>query len=116
MEWRSKMQKNKLKVIHYLNQFFGQIGGEEKTDVGFSIEKKPVGPGLAMQKELGELAARWLAEHPGYEKSIEDTDPVFEEIGDLLHLVLAFCNTQGINSEDCVKATIEKRRKNRENN
>ncbi|MFC1625623.1 MazG-like family protein [Patescibacteria group bacterium] len=66
---------------------------------------------LAMQEELGELAARWLAEHPGYEKSIKDTDPIPEEVGDLVHLVLAFCNTQGINFEECVDATIKKRRK-----
>ena len=64
---------------------------------------------LAMQEELGELAARWLAEHPGYEKSLKDTDPVPEEIGDLLQLALAFCNTQNINFEECVEATIEKR-------
>lgn len=48
------MGKSKLKVIHYLNQFFGQIGGEEKTDVGFTLRKEPVGPGVALQKELGD--------------------------------------------------------------
>jgi len=66
---------------------------------------------LAMQEELGELTARWLAEHPGYEKSMEDTDPIPEEVGDLVHLILAFCNTQGINFEECVEATVTKRKK-----
>lgn len=66
---------------------------------------------LAMQEELGELSARWLAEHPEYEKSAADTDPIPEEVGDLVHLILAFCNTQEINFEKCVEATIEKRRK-----
>lgn len=64
---------------------------------------------LAMQEELGELVGRWLAEHPGYEKSIEDTDPIPEEVGDLVHLILAFCNTQGIDVAEAVEATIEKR-------
>ncbi len=64
---------------------------------------------LAIQKELSELTARWLAEHPGYEKSMEDTDPIPEEIGDLVYFALAFCNAQGINFEECVEATIEKR-------
>ena len=64
-----------------------------------------------MQEELGELVARWLAEHPGYEKSAEDTDPIPEEIGDLICLILAFCNTQDINYEKCVEATIKKRKK-----
>jgi len=65
---------------------------------------------LAMQEELGELCARWLAEHPGYKKNISDTDPVPEEIGDLIHLILAFCNTQNINFEKEVLNTINKRK------
>jgi len=68
---------------------------------------------LAMQEELGELAARWLAEHPGYEKSLDDTGSIVEEVGDLAHLIMAFCNTQGIDLEECVEATIEKRRKSK---
>ena len=47
---------NKLRVVHYLNQFFGQIGGEEKAGAGFSIQEGPVGPGMILQKELGEAA------------------------------------------------------------
>lgn len=66
---------------------------------------------LAMQEELGELVGRWLAEHPGYKKNIADTDPIPEEIGDLVHLILAFCNTLGIDFEECVQATIKKRKK-----
>ena len=66
---------------------------------------------LAMQEELGELAARWLVEHPGYEKSDENTDPIPEEVGDLVHLILAFCNTQNIDYEKCVLNTVEKRTK-----
>jgi len=50
------MSEKKLKVVHYLNQFFGQIGGEEKADIGFMVKTGPVGPGLALQKALGERA------------------------------------------------------------
>ena len=50
------MSGKKLKVIHYLNQFFGQIGGEDKADTGFTVKAGPVGPGLALQKALGEKA------------------------------------------------------------
>lgn len=48
------MSQKKLRVVHYLNQFFGQIGGEEKADVGFSVKEGPVGPGVILQKALGE--------------------------------------------------------------
>jgi glycine reductase len=48
------MSKKKLGVVHYLNQFFGQIGGEDKADVAFSVREGPVGPGVLLQKLLGE--------------------------------------------------------------
>ena len=50
----------RMKAVHYLNQFFGQIGGEDKADTGFSVKPGPVGPGLALQKILadrGEIVA-----------------------------------------------------------
>lgn len=50
------MAQKKLRVVHYLNQFFGQIGGEEKATAGFTVKEGPVGPGLALQKELGDKA------------------------------------------------------------
>ncbi|KPK95145.1 MAG: hypothetical protein AMJ94_00355 [Deltaproteobacteria bacterium SM23_61] len=48
------MTPSKLKVVHYLNQFFGQVGQEEKADLPFMVKKGPVGPGMALQKILGE--------------------------------------------------------------
>ncbi len=50
------MTEKKLKVVHYLNQFFGQVGGEEKADIGFMVKSGPLGPGLALQKALGDKA------------------------------------------------------------
>jgi len=46
------MTGKKLRAVHYLNQFFGQMGGEDKADIGFMIKAGPVGPGLALQKTL----------------------------------------------------------------
>lgn len=46
----------KYKVVHYINQFFGQIGGEEKADVPPEKREGFVGPGMAFQKALGEDA------------------------------------------------------------
>lgn len=66
---------------------------------------------LAMQEELGEVCARFLAEHPGYKKSFSGTSPIPEEIGDLLTLLFAFCNKTGIDPEKWVNNTIKKRSK-----
>jgi glycine reductase len=46
-----------LRVVHYLNQFFGQIGGEEHAGVGPQAIAKPVGPGLALQAAMNGKAA-----------------------------------------------------------
>lgn len=54
---------------------------------------------LVMQEELGEVCASFLVEHPGYQKNVGDTDPIPEEIGDLLTLIFAFCNKTGIDPE-----------------
>lgn len=66
---------------------------------------------IAMQEELGELASRFLAENPGYEKDINKTHPIPEEVGDLLTLILAFCNKTGIDASTSIQNTINKRLK-----
>jgi betaine reductase len=43
-----------LRVVQYVNQFFGQLGGEEKAFVEPHVKEGPVGLGLATQKELGD--------------------------------------------------------------
>ena len=48
------MKKDALIVVHYLNQFFGQQGGEDKADMPFMLTEKPVGPGTALRNILGE--------------------------------------------------------------
>ena len=42
------------KVVHYLNQFFAGIGGEDQADVAPEVREGVMGPGLALKKELGE--------------------------------------------------------------
>ena len=47
----------KLRVVHYINQFFAQIGGEEKADYPVELRVgQVVGPGLGLSKELGDEA------------------------------------------------------------
>jgi glycine reductase len=42
--------------VHYLNQFFGGIGGEEKAYEPVQVKREPVGPGRALQSALGDQA------------------------------------------------------------
>jgi len=47
-------EKSKLRVVHYLNQFFGQIGGEDKAGLEPLVKPGPVGPGTALAQDLGD--------------------------------------------------------------
>ena len=47
---------SKIKVVHYLNQFFAGIGGEEKADYKPEVRTGVVGPGMALNKEFGDEA------------------------------------------------------------
>lgn len=57
---------SKIKVVHYINQFFAQIGGEEKADYPAEIRVgEVVGPGLALTqnfKDEAEILQQLFAE------------------------------------------------------
>ncbi len=42
------------KVLYYLNQFFGQIGGEDKADYPMQLVEGKVGPAAGFAQELGD--------------------------------------------------------------
>jgi glycine reductase len=43
-----------LRVVHYINQFFGGMGGEEAANVGVSLTTDTVGASRALQHALGQ--------------------------------------------------------------
>ena len=46
---------SKLRVVHYINQFFAGIGGEEKADTPAELRVGEVlGPGMALKANFGE--------------------------------------------------------------
>jgi glycine reductase len=48
------MAEKKYRVVHYLNQFYAGIGGEEKANIPPLIKEGAVGPGIPLQQALGE--------------------------------------------------------------
>ncbi|MEG0108266.1 MAG: glycine/betaine/sarcosine/D-proline family reductase selenoprotein B, partial [Lachnospiraceae bacterium] len=44
----------KKKIVHYINQFFGGIGGEDKADYRPEIREGTVGPGIGIASGLGD--------------------------------------------------------------
>ncbi len=47
---------SKIRVVHYINQFYGGIGGEEKADYKPEVRTEVVGPGLALTQNFGDEA------------------------------------------------------------
>ena len=45
-----------LRVVHYVNQFFGGIGGEDQAHVGVTVRAGALGPGRVLEKALGDGA------------------------------------------------------------
>jgi glycine reductase len=42
-----------MRVVHYLNQFFGGLGGEEQAAMPLEIHDGPIGPGKRLEQLLG---------------------------------------------------------------
>jgi betaine reductase len=42
------------RVVHYINQFFAGLGGEDKAEVGPQVKEGPMGPGRAFQNVFGD--------------------------------------------------------------
>src|SRR5512145_894573 len=53
---RCRAMSSPLRVVHYVNQFFGGIGGEDQAHVGVTVRAGAVGPGRALETALGEGA------------------------------------------------------------
>ena len=74
----------KLIVVHYINQFYAGIGGEEMADHKPEIREGIVGPGLAVQAELkdeAEIVATVICGDSFYN---ENMDEAREEIVDMV--------------------------------
>lgn len=63
----------KKRVVHYINQFYAGMGGEDTASVGVSLREGPVGPGAALAADLGDefeivktiiCGDNTIAEHP----------------------------------------------------
>jgi glycine reductase len=74
----------KKRVVCFLNQFFGQIGGEEMASVGFRLESKPVGSAVLFNsflKDEGEVVGTVIC---GDNYFAENTEKAAKEGLDLI--------------------------------
>jgi len=75
---------SKLRVVHYINQFYGGIGGEEKADYKPELREGVVGPGAALTqnfKDEAEISATIIC---GDSYFNENTDEALKIILDMV--------------------------------
>jgi betaine reductase len=70
-----RMQHRALRIVHYINQFFGGIGGEDKAHVGPQVKLGPIGPGRVVAEALadrGEVIATVICGDNYFTERIEE--------------------------------------------
>lgn len=78
------MVEKKFRIVHYLNQFFGGVGGEAKAGTSPFSVKGPVGPGNFLQKALGDTAEIVATVVCGDNYFAENQEKACEELLDLV--------------------------------
>lgn len=77
------MQTRVIRVVHYLNQFFGGVGGEDKADAAPQVRNGPIGPGRALQSALGDQGEVVATVICGDNYIAEKTEAAAEEVIEL---------------------------------
>jgi len=65
----------KFRVVHYINQFFAGIGGEEKADIKPEVRETVIGPGMALNagfKGEAEIVATVICGDSYFNENIEE--------------------------------------------
>ena len=66
---------SKLRVVHYINQFYGGVGGEEKADFKPELREGLVGPGMALSQRFvddAEIVATVVCGDSYFNENVED--------------------------------------------
>lgn len=73
-----------IRVVHYLNQFFGGMGGENKADMPPGLTQGAIGPGRAVQAALGKQGEVVATVICGDNYFAEDIEGASEEVRKLM--------------------------------
>jgi len=72
-----------IRVVHYINQFFAQIGGEEKADIRPEVREGFVGPGMGLNglfKGEAEIVATVICGDSYFNENIDEAKAIIVEM------------------------------------
>ena len=70
-----------VRVLHYINQFFGGYGGEEQANMGVEVREGAVGPSRLLQLALGDAGTVVATVIGGDNHMVEHTDEAVKAVG-----------------------------------
>lgn len=73
-----------VRVVHYINQFFAQLGGEDTASSGIQVYERPLGPGIGIAQALGDRGEIVATIVCGDNHIAENLDTVTGEILDII--------------------------------
>ena len=73
-----------VKIVHYINQFFGGLGGEEKANVSPIIQEGLIGPGKVLQQAVGDDGIVVATIVAGDNYVVEERDSFDNAIADVI--------------------------------
>jgi glycine reductase len=69
-----------MRVVHYINQFFGGIGSEDKAGAPVEVRRGPVGPGRVLEQCLGDAGTVVATIVCGDNHAAENLDAVARQV------------------------------------
>jgi len=76
-----------IKIVHYINQFYAGVGGEEKADIGPHMQEGAMGPGAALKAAFGGDAEITHTIYCGDSYYAENTEKASAEILEMIQKV-----------------------------
>ena len=73
-----------IRVLHYINQFFAGIGGEDANDLPIEIREGPIGPGRLLDQKLGDRGTVIATVFSGDNYFVEEEDVSVGKVRDAL--------------------------------
>ena len=73
-----------IRVVHYINQFFGGMGGEEQANAPAELREGAVGPGRALDQALGDGATVVGTIVAGDNYVVEEHEPAMTAVRDAI--------------------------------
>ena len=73
-----------IRVLHFINQFFGGIGGEEHANIGVEVREEAVGPGRVLQLAFGDAGTVVATVVGGDNYMVDHEDDAVKAVGEAI--------------------------------